>query len=112
MKFQSYCAENQAELPQMHHHAYLKKFVMAKNMDPAIPRNQTLPCHDIYVKKLYDKKFWLTFHINAKFNFKTEKWIYPTKEVWLHHKVTIGNKSMLTYLAPSLHGEFSMSTQN
>ena len=46
MKFQYYCAENQAELPQMYHHEYLKKFVLSMNMEPAFPRNKTLPCHD------------------------------------------------------------------
>ena len=45
------------------------------------------PLADIYFKRLYDEKYWLTFHINAEFNFKTEKWNYPTKEDWLQHHV-------------------------
>ena len=48
-----------------------------------MPRNESmnfLPCHQIHLDPAFVRQYWLTYHINAKFDFETEKWMYATGE--------------------------------
>ena len=82
MLFQKYCEQNHAQLPEIHHYEYLKKFVLANNFESAIPKNDSMNfhCHRVHLDPTYIRQFWLTYHINVQFDFETEKWMYPTGE--------------------------------
>ena len=91
MKFQKYCEEHHAQLPEIHHYENLKKFVLANNFESAMPRNESnnfLPCHQIHLDPAFVRQYWLTYHINAEFDFKTDKWMYATGEARFQWELT------------------------
>ena len=66
-----------------------------------MPRNESmnfLPCHQIHLNPAYVRQYWLTYHINAEFDFETEKWMYATGEARFQIE-TFNETDLLKYFA-------------